>query len=154
MNHIVCDSNIIYENGANVRTAFVTNLGDPDIVMQTEPELGRRINAAVAALREQTTRQLPKYEYPSHILTAAMAQNYAKYGIRISVRRSDCVKVSSLDAQKERKKGIFGGGLLLSDAAAEENERARIAMEERARATKWALSDREMAIVEQLNSNT
>lgn len=35
MNHIICDADIVYENGANVRTAFVTNLGDGETVLQT-----------------------------------------------------------------------------------------------------------------------
>ena len=40
MNHIICDADITYENGAVVRTAFVTNL-DKDIVAETAPDQSR-----------------------------------------------------------------------------------------------------------------
>lgn len=46
MNHIVCDADIIYENGACVKTAFVTSYGG-DIVAQTAPDLGAKIGEAV-----------------------------------------------------------------------------------------------------------
>ena len=38
MNHIICDCQIVYENGAIVQTSFVTSFGD-DIIAQTEPGL-------------------------------------------------------------------------------------------------------------------
>lgn len=41
MNHIFCDADITYENGAIVRTAFVTSYG-ADTVAQTAPKLGKR----------------------------------------------------------------------------------------------------------------
>lgn len=135
-NHIICDVDIVYANGAKVRTAFVTSFGG-DIVMQTAPELGRAINAAVAKLKADQKAALPKYEYPDHIVTAAIMQRYAHYGIDFAIRRADCKYVPALDAQRKVGKAIFGGGLLLSDRAAAE----------RAAAHKWELSARERAIV-------
>lgn len=60
MNHVICAASIVYENGAVVRTSFVTSFGG-DTVAQTEPELTRRINRAVEAIRKETARELPKY---------------------------------------------------------------------------------------------
>ena len=123
MNHLVTDCAIVYENGAEVRTSFVTNMGDQSMVMQSAPELSRVVSEAVEAGRER--RSLPKYEYPDNVVTAAMVQRYAKYGIEFNVRRDECVPISALDMQKADAKGIFGGGLLLAERAAAERARSR-----------------------------
>lgn len=146
MNHIICDCNIIYANGAQVRTSFVTSYGG-DIVAQTEPTLTKLVNDEVARLRKESTRELPKYVYPYHVLTAAMLQRYSKYGIDYKIRRNECGYLSKLDAQKSSGKAVFGGGLLLSDKAAAERAAA-----ERAAAHIWELSQRERDIVEYINS--
>ena len=145
MNHLICDADITYANGANVLTAFVTNLGDGNTVLQTAPSLGKAVNDAVQKIKEETTRSVPKYDYPDHVVTAAMLQKYSKYGAEFSVSRGECVRISSLDAKRGVGKTIFGAGLLLSDNAAE-----RKAAAERAAATVWKLSDREKSIVLEL----
>nr|DAF73995.1 MAG TPA: DNA N-6-adenine-methyltransferase [Bacteriophage sp.] len=146
MTHIICDADITYANGAVVRTAFVTNLGG-DVVARTAPDLHRIIEAAMVKIRQEARKEQPKYQYPEHILTAAMLQKYSKYGIDFEVRRGDCVSISKLDAQAERGKTIFGSGLLLSDAKAAERAAAERAAAERAHAYVWELSDREREIV-------
>ena len=162
MNHIICNCNIEYENGAIVKTSFVTSYGG-DIIAQTEPQLTKLVNDEVERLRRTKTVQLPKYTYPDHIVTAALLQRYSCYGVNFKIHKKDCAPIYALDAQRSTGKAIFGGGLLLSDCAAAERaaaERAaaeRAAAEraaaERAAATKWELSARERAIVEYLNSH-
>ena len=141
MTHIICDADIVYENGAVVRTAFVTSFGG-DIIAQTAPGLGKAIADAVDKIKEEARREIPKYTYPDHILTAAMLQRYSKYGVDFSVKRKNCKFISKLDAQKESGKAIYGGGLLLSDESAAERAAA-----ERAAATVWQLSSRELEMV-------
>ena len=143
MNHIICDCQIVYENGAIVQTSFVTSYGG-DIIAQTEPRLTKLVNDEVKRLRSTKTAQLPKYTSPSHIVTAAMLQRYSRYGINFKVIKKDCTPVYALDAQRSTGKAIFGGGLLLSERAAAE----------RAAATKWELSARERAIVDSLSSTS
>ena len=155
VNHIVCDCNIEYENGAIVPTSFVSNL-TRGIVAQSCPELTRRVNATVERLRKQKTRCLPKYQYPDNVITAGIMRKYSKYGVDLKIMRGDCVPVSSLDAQKPLKKAIFGGGLLLSEKAAAEKAAAEKAAAEKAAAEKaavtlWTLSERELAIVKSLS---
>lgn len=150
MNHIICNANITYENGAVVRTAFVTSYGG-DIVAQTAPELGRLINETSDRLRKEKTRQLPKYEYPDHVTTAARMQYYAKHGIDFEVRSSDCIQIGAMDEQKAIGKSIFGSGLLLSTRAAAERAAAERAAAERAAAHVFRLSDRELALVAELD---
>ena len=142
--HIVCDANITYANGATVRTAFVTSL-EPGCIARTAPELGKAIAEAADKLRREMVRELPKYTYPSHILTAAMLHRYSKYGVDLRIRAEDCRPISALDAQRAAGKTIFGGGLLLSDRAAAERAAA-----ERAAATEWQLSPRELRMVAEL----
>lgn len=154
MNHLVCDVQIVYENGAVVRTSFVTSYGG-DIVAQTAPELTRLINEEVKRQLRETSKELPKYSYPDHVVTSALMQRYAKYGIDFKVPRGECVQISALDAQRETRKEIFGSGLLLSDRlaaerAAAERAAAERAAAERAAAIRWQLSDREREIVKGL----
>ena len=144
MNHIVCDCQIVYENGARVRTSFVTSYGG-DVVAQTEPELTRLVNDEVERLQKEKTKKLPKYSYPDHIVTAALMQRYAAHGVRLEIRRGEYLRVGALDAQKKQGKHIFGYGLLLSERAAAERAAA-----ERAAAERWKLSDREKELVRQL----
>lgn len=154
-NHIICDAEIEYENGAIVRTAFVTSFGK-DIVAQTAPELGDAVMNAVKKVKGRKKKELPRYEYPDHVVTSALLQRYSKRGIKLEIHRNECTFISALDEQRKCGKGIFGGGLLLNDKAAAKRAAAERAAAERAAAENerclcWALSDREHEIVERLN---
>ena len=156
MNHLICDCSIIYENGANVKTSFVTNL-DKDVIAQTCPELTRIVNNVSERLIKKKVRELPKYEYPGHIVTAAMMQKLARWEVDFEVKRKDCEHISQLDAQIPERKAIFGAGLLLSEKAAAEKAAAEKAAAEKAAAEKantviYQLSQRELDIVARLGS--
>ena len=152
MNHIICDANIVYENGAVVRTAFVTNYGG-DIVIQTAPTLCDAINNAVQKLRLEKARNLPKYSYPDNVVTAAMMQRLAHYGVDFQVRRNECAFISRMDSQKEAGKNVFGGGLLIANKKAAEKAAAEKAAAEKAAAHVWELSEREKKIIAELDEN-
>lgn len=141
MNHIICDCKIEYENGAIVPTSFVTNL-DTETVLESAPELTRMVNDTVNMLRKQKVKELPKYDYPDYVITAARAKWYAAHGVNFAVRRDDCRFISALDAQRKYGKAIFGGGLLLNERAAAERAAA-----ERAHTIVWELSEREKEII-------
>ena len=140
MNHIICDADITYENGAIVRTAFVTSYG-ADVIAQTEPRLGKAIADAMKIINAERKKELPKYSYPDYVLTAAMLQRYSKYGVEMKVHRGECLAISALDEQRKKGKRIFGGGLLLSERAAAE----------RAAAERWGLSHREYEAIRALS---
>ena len=155
LTHIICGVNITYENGAVVRTAFVTNMGG-DVVAESCPELHDRMQPVLDELARRKTKQLPKYDYPDEVLTASKLQWMAGHHTPLVIRRADCARIAKLDAMGG--KSIFGGGLLLSpQAAAEQAAAERAAAEraaaeraaaeraaaERAAATKWQLSPRE-----------
>lgn len=138
-----CGAKITYENGANINTSFVTNLDTCRV--RSVPTLYRLIETENDKNERAMHKQLPKYKYPDHVLTAAAAYQYSHYGIDYRLEKADCVKIAGLDAQKAKGKAIFGAGYLLSERAAAERAAA-----ERAAAHVWELSEREWAIVRQL----
>lgn len=120
MNHIICGADIVYENGACVATSFVTNLGDGNIVVQTAPTLYTAVEEAVKKIKK--TKKMPKYRYPKNVLTSSMLKKISEYGIDFYIAKEECEHISKLDAQNG--KTIFGGGLLISNSAAERKEAA------------------------------
>ena len=120
-------------------TSFLTNL--EELRVRTAPELYRAVKEANDRVLAQSRRELPKYRYPDNVITAPMVSRWCKYGIDFRLERSESAKIGILDAQKESKKTIFGGGYLISEKAAAEKAAAIV----------WPLSDRERAIVEQLS---
>ena len=141
---------ITYENGANVTTSFITNMETEDIAAMTAPELCEALIEANKINEKAMRRELPKYEYPFEVLTAAKMGYLSKYGQRLEIHRTDSTLIRALDAQKEYDKGIYGGALLLSERAAAERAAAERAAAERAAATVWKLSERELEIVKSL----
>ncbi len=138
-----------------MKTSFITNY-EADITAQTAPDLTKLVNDKVTELRREKKKQLPKYSYPDHLVTAAMLQKMSHYGIDFKVRRRDCMRVRQLDAQKATGKEIFGYGLLLSEKAAVEKAAAEKAAAEKAAekatVTMYSLSEREVAIVQKLGT--
>ena len=118
------------------------------------------MNDTTEKLRQEKSRTLPKYEYPDHIVTAAMMQKMARYGVHFRVRREECQNVRTLDAQRAMKKEIYGAGLLLSDQAAARKQNAEKQAAEKQAAgnagsvIRYGLSERERELVEELNKST
>lgn len=141
---IVTSATIIYENGANVTTDFVSNLFG-DIRIMTAPELRRRIVDA----RKQDRKQVPKYRYPYNVTSAALLSKIAPY-VDFVVRADECRFISRLDSQIGGA-AIFGGGVLLSNAKAAEKAAAEKAAERES--IVWELSDRERRIIDELSKS-
>lgn len=146
---VVPGASIAYENGAVVRTSFVSNLFG-DIAAMSAPDLGQAIEEAQA--REDRSR--PRYVYPAHVLRACDLERFSKRGVRYVVRRSSAQRIARLESQGERA-SIYGGGLLLSEAAAAERQAAeRQTAErrtaERQTATAWTLGETEWNIIKTL----
>ena len=151
--------NVTYENKATVSTSFVTNL--EDYAVRSAPDLYKIVDT----INKENTRgrNIPTYEYPVNLVTTARIAYLSKYGQDLKIAQKDCSeKIGMLDAQREIGKGIFGGGLLISEkAAAEKAEAEKAALEnaiaqkaeaekaalEKADAQVWKLSEREKAII-------
>jgi hypothetical protein len=132
---IVAGCDIIYENGANVKTSFLCNIfGDLRVI--AAPSLYLKIKK----INQDSAVALPKYEYPPNVLTVSMVQKIVDAGIDFELKKADTRHCRGLDSQKIHGKAIFGSGLLLSEKAAAEKAAAVI----------WELSDREKKIIQSL----
>jgi len=146
--YICTDADIVYENGANVKTNFITSL-DPYRI-RSAPELYRRVKVAMERHLQAQKKQQPKYAYPNEVVLCAMVNRYSKYGIDFRIRDDECRYIEKLDCQREDGKKLFGGGYLISERAAAERAAAERAAAERAAAHRWPLSEREKEIVREL----
>lgn len=157
VNHIITDTTITYHNGAKVKTAFLTTLGDDFI--RTAPSLSQAISAVQDTHKPQA---LPSYTYPDEVLTVSRVGQLDHYGIDLRISRSEVAHISRLDSQKTAGKNIFGNGFLMSSAAQARYDKAAKAAKagKAGKAGKaandfvWTLSPREHAIIDTLNNKT
>ena len=150
-----CGVAITYENGASVNTSFLTNLEPKDLRLRSAPELYRVIKAANDENLKELHKELPKYSYDHHIITAPFIGQLSRLGIEFSVPVSESESISGLDSQKEKGRAIYGKGYIVSEqvyAEREKAEREKAEREkaEREKAERWELSAREMEIVKRL----
>lgn len=158
---IITNSEIIYHNGARVRTAFRTNL-DP-CAIRTAPSLSAAIDAAMEATLAEGRTKLPKYEFPREVLTISKLAHCACYGVDIRFGWNEVEQVRALDCMKQHGKAIFGNGYLMSDEASQRLADAREqAAANRAKAEAereeeigfvWLISERERNIIARLSQN-
>ena len=137
---------IKYENGAVVRTSFLTDLDEHRA--RTAPGL---YAAVEAAQRRDAPPSLPKYTYPPNVLLSTHLVNMSKAGVDFRVPREEASFTRALDAQRPVGKAIFGAGLLISDRLAAERLAAERPAAERLAGDgiiEWELSARERRIVE------
>ena len=140
---VLCTSaQIIYENGANVPTSFIHNLGGENVV-ESCSELYDILKEVADKLRKERTKTLPKLTLPPEILTAAKVNYLTIHHTPYFLRRGECCFIRNLD---NYGKNVFGGGLLLSERAAAERAAAERAAAERAAAYVIELSEREREI--------
>lgn len=142
-------SDVIYENGANVRTSFVTNL--ETCAFRSAPELYQILKKANEENLRTTKVELPKYTYPLSVVMSSMLNAYSRLGISFEVQRDECFYIRQLDSQKESQKVLFGSGYLISETKRQEREKAEREKAEREKVTVWELSEREIEIIKSLN---
>ena len=146
LHYVNAGCKITYHNGANVCTSFATSLGE--YLMETAPDLYEQIEKCNKVNVKAGKANLPKYEYPTEVVTAARLNWMSVHGTHWRCRPEDARFIRKLDSQG--KKALFGAGFLISPGAAAERAAAERAAAERAAATVWTLSDREKKIIESL----
>ena len=147
---IITAETITYENGAEVATAFVTNL-DNEYRARAAPGLAIAIKEANKINRRKGKKEIPKYKFPNNICTASMLGYMAAHDTEFNIRKEDAYFYKVLDAMKAQKKSsIFGGAFLLSEKAAAEKAAAEKAAAEKAAAVEWSLSEKEREIIKTL----
>lgn len=150
---IVCFAPIIYENGAEVSTSFVSNMFGDDVEIMTASSLRARI----IEVNKPATKSFPKYKYPDNVLTVSKLANLVSAGIDMYIPRSATLHITALRSQIAVKKGIFGGGYLVSDAVARElsakQEEAAKQLATKQEVVVWELSEQERLVIQELNKN-
>ena len=141
------DVSITYENGANVKTSFITNLENSDIQIYGSKKLYDIVKNANDINVKSKTKKIPKYQYPINVINVSQIQTLARY-VDIKIPRSQLYFTRELDGQKKYKKRIYGSGFLCSDRVAQEIKAQEIKAQETV--IHWQLSDREKEIIEQL----
>lgn len=145
LTHILTNSDITYENGAKVGTAFVTNLPSPYVLM-TAPDLAQLIKEAD---NQRPKAKFPVFDFPPNLITSARLNKIAQF-VCFRVRRTEARFVRTIG--KDRKL-LYGGGLLISSAqAAKAAKAAKVAKAAKAvQAVKYELTPEEQAIVAELD---
>lgn len=139
-----CTLAVIYENGASVSTSFLTNLEPRSIRFRSAPKLQAMVQEGIDEFTKTLKKQLPKYSYPPHIITSSWVGILSRLGIEFSVPVAESEGISGLDSQKASGKSIYGKGYIVSDRVKAEREKAE----------RWTLSERELAIIERLNTQS
>lgn len=137
---IITGVNIVYENGAKVLTNFVTNMASSNVLVKVAGTLRQRIEEA----QPKESAELERYNRPKNLKVGTDLVYVAKLGHDWELTNEDCQIVKNADGLKDVGKGLYGGGLIVSDEVAEklQAEKSAIVVE---------LSDREKEIVAKLN---
>ena len=136
---MITDCAITYGNGANVNTSFVHNL-DQSVLAENAPDLYE----AIAACPSQSAKKAQRVIcLPRNVLRQSSIGRLSHTPFRLE--RSEAIFVRSAGGYD-----IFGGGLLVSDAAAERQEQA-LEAERAERAEIIHLTQTEERMLEHLN---
>jgi len=146
--HIIASADITYENGATIKTAFVSNMfGDVKIIGDAE------LHKKFKELQKRNKANLPKYEYPDHIVTVSKIAYCIENGISVTFDKKDLKHYRGMDAQKKHGKSLFGSGFLASNKAAAATAAATAAVNKKDNVIVWELSQRELEIIKSLGSS-
>lgn len=161
---VVCGVGITYENGAVVKTSYLTNLS-PEIGIRVAGDLHQTISEVDRTQTKGKTQA--RYTYPNEVLTVSDFNRISKAGDNFSITRDSLHFVRSLEEQHNQKKAIYGAGYLISERVARDiitrdiTARDVIARDVVARKIErdkrnnlgrlvWELSPRERAIIQGL----
>ncbi len=148
--HIIASADITYENGATIKTAFVSNMfGDVKIIGDSE------LHKKFKKLQDRNKANLPKYEYPDHIVTVSKIAYCVEKGVSINIDKKDLKHYRGMDVQKKHGKALFGSGFLASNkaAAAVAAAAAAAAANKKDNVIVWELSPKELQIIETLGGS-
>lgn len=133
-------ASIVYENGAVVRTSFVTNMLDPDIAFMTAPDLKKGVEEAC----KKETKKTRKMAWPYNVVGINKAHKIVS--IPFVIRRNECEIVGTVGGEK-----LFGKGMLVSDRTAAELRAAELRSQKESILIE--LSPEDCRIIDRLNGN-
>ena len=131
---VVVNSDITFENGAKIHIGFITNVWPKDEIFTAEPLLNRYLS--YVQKKGKPSKKKTVISFPDNVVSAALLGKVVAHGVRLSCPRNEAVFVRKIDAGK----GIFGGGVLMSERMAAERMAAEC----------YELSEREKEIIKRL----
>ena len=96
---IVASADIVYENGAKVKTSFVTNMMG-DVKILGDAELRQRLQA----ITDTNKVNKPIYQYPDNVITVSKIASIVEKGGNIVIMKKDVTFFRQLESQKPQKK--------------------------------------------------
>ena len=143
--YIIANADVTYENGATIKTAFVSNMfGNAKIIADAE------LNKKFKELQGKNKANLPKYKYPENIITVSKIAYFVDKGVSLTFYKNEVEHCRQLDDQKKHGKTLFGSGFLASNKAA-----AAVAAavgDKKDNVIVWKLSPRELEIIKKLDN--
>ena len=100
---------VTYENGAVVRTSFITNLSEQGGIW-VAGGMYKEFSELAKRKKEKEKREIRKLSYPHEVATPANLGRLVVRGIEMRIPAKEYVRISAMDCQRAEKQGIFGGG--------------------------------------------
>lgn len=118
----ILNTSVIFENGAQVSVAFITNVRPHGerIVLAGE------LDAALRVACRQPDKEKKKLVYPPEVVSGALLRKFVSLGRNFSILETQCAPIASHEAP-------YGGGFLVTSQVTEELEREREREQERKR---------------------
>lgn len=135
---------LTYQNGADISTAFVTNLEDPALAITSWIELEQELKKVDTELASANKKKLTSYQFPIELLTSSMLTYLVD---DISFKHAELYFTRALDNQRQLKKSIYGSGFLIPKHKAQELRSKQVKPVKQV----IELSAREQAIVDKLD---
>lgn len=149
--YVIASASVVYENGANVRTSFVTNLIPRERIVIAGSMKRCIEDAQKKAKTAKAVKKQNSYVWPKNFITPALMDKVANSWADFSIGKCDCVAITELDCGVE----FFGTqAYLIKDEVAEAmKSKAAEAESVKAEFTRYRsgivveLSERELAMI-------
>lgn len=107
-NMVVVGISIVYENGADIPTGFITSLGASKVTISAS------LHDAIERAQPSETMEVSAYDWPHNVISGALLGKLPKFGTEMEIRKVYATKkVGTAEVE------IYGGGGLVSDMDAE-----------------------------------
>lgn len=107
-NMVVVGISIVYENGADIATGFITSLGSSKVTISAS------LHDAIERAQPSETNEVSAYDWPHNVISGALLGRLPKFGTEMEIRKAYATKKVGINDV-----GIYGGGGLVSDMDAE-----------------------------------
>lgn len=111
---IIPDFTCVYENGARIKTAFITNL-DLTHKIETAVKFSQKLNEVQK--QNIKNKKITSYEKPCYIMNASDFSVLCNKNVDFYLDEKDFYSASNLDALKKINKKLFGKSLVISEHA-------------------------------------